>query len=563
MKPILKILSVLFFLYSQAEAQITINFTEEEATVTVPETVTGVIYSVTGTNVVIFSSNTTDEYIYSVSGSCSDGSLSLRGSYKLTLELNGINLTNNHGGAAIYENCGKRSAVIIKGGTVNTLSDAATNTQKAAIYFEGHPEFEGGGTLNVSGKAKHAIASKEYMELKATTGTINILEAASDGIHCGKGKVNNEHNYFKMKGGTVNIMNVGSDGIDADDYGTIHIQGGSLSINVDADAKALKADSILNISGGDISIHAKGTDSDALRANYAVNISGGDINIVLEGDGTKGIKSKCETESTVNNGGNVNISGGYINILALGDNFTDATGDVTTCTGASIDGNLNLTAGELHITTMGEEAKDLSVKGTESIADNTLFTSSSPWKVNPYSYLYDMTVYCIVKLNGTALNDYTNKSIGAFSGDQCIGIAIFDTNSFGTMRLYSNTATIDGTLSFRLHDYDTNTEFELTANQDVTFTSDTYYGLPSNPVILSSDLNYYGDANCDKQVDISDVVAVVNYVLNGSAPDNATFEPLNADVNEDGIIDISDVVGIVNMILNAEPLRPRTGSSSR
>ena len=96
-----------------------------------------------------------------------------------------------------------------------------------------------------------------------------------------------------------------------------------------------------------------------------MNISGGDINIVLEGDGTKGIKSKCETESTVNNGGDVNVSGGYINILALGDNFTDTMGDVTTCTGASIDGNLNLTAGELHITTMGEEAKDLSVKGTE------------------------------------------------------------------------------------------------------------------------------------------------------------------------------------------------------
>ena len=550
MKPFLKILSTLFFLSAPAVAQVTINYTEDGATVNVPETVKGVVHSVTGTNVIIFSSNTTDELTYSVSGTCSDGSLSIRGSYKFTLELNGINLTNNHGGAAIYENCGKRVAVVIKEGTVNTLSDAATNTQKAALYFGGHPEFEGGGTLNVSGKARHAIVSKEYMELKANTGTINILEAVSDGIHCGKGKVNNEHNYFKMKGGTVNIANVGGDGIDADDFGTIHIKNGTLNISVGDDSKALKADSILNISGGDINIYAKGADSDALRANYAVNISGGDIDIVLGGDGTKGIKSKCETASTVNNGGNVNISGGNISILALGNNFTDATGDVSKCVGASIDGNLNLTAGELHITTMGDEAKDLAVKGTETIADGTVFTTQSPWKVNPYDYLYDMTAYCIVKQNATTLDNYTNKAIGAFLGDQCIGIAIFDNNTYGTMHLYSNTATTDEPLTFRLYDYDTGNTYELTATEDVTFTSDANYGSPSEPIILTYRLNYPGDANCDGQVDISDVVTVVNYVLSGSASDNTSFDHQNADMNEDGNIDISDVVSIVNMILN-------------
>ena len=61
----------------------------------------------------------------------------------------------------------------------------------------------------------------------------------------------------------------------------------------------------------------------------------------------------------------------------------------------------------------------------------------------------------------------------------------------------------------------------------------------------------YGDANGDGSVDISDVVVIVNYILNsGSVSGKFVFE--NADVNNDGAVDISDVVGVVNMILNGE-----------
>ena len=67
---------------------------------------------------------------------------------------------------------------------------------------------------------------------------------------------------------------------------------------------------------------------------------------------------------------------------------------------------------------------------------------------------------------------------------------------------------------------------------------------------VASEVNYLGDANGDGDVDISDVVAVVNYILNDGATGNFVFE--NADVNGDGTVDISDVVGVVNMILNGE-----------
>ena len=65
---------------------------------------------------------------------------------------------------------------------------------------------------------------------------------------------------------------------------------------------------------------------------------------------------------------------------------------------------------------------------------------------------------------------------------------------------------------------------------------------------------YYGDANGDGDVDISDVVAVVNYILNGGATGAFVLE--NANVNGDEGVDISDVVGVVNMILNGEK-KPR------
>ena len=53
-----------------------------------------------------------------------------------------------------------------------------------------------------------------------------------------------------------------------------------------------------------------------------------------------------------------------------------------------------------------------------------------------------------------------------------------------------------------------------------------------------------GDVNRDGNVDISDVVALVNIILNSSSDYQA-----EADLNNDGDIDISDVVALVNIIL--------------
>lgn len=56
-----------------------------------------------------------------------------------------------------------------------------------------------------------------------------------------------------------------------------------------------------------------------------------------------------------------------------------------------------------------------------------------------------------------------------------------------------------------------------------------------------------GDLDCDGSVDITDIVNVVNFILDYSTPD--PFEAWAADFNEDGNIDIFDIILIVNTIL--------------
>jgi hypothetical protein len=69
------------------------------------------------------------------------------------------------------------------------------------------------------------------------------------------------------------------------------------------------------------------------------------------------------------------------------------------------------------------------------------------------------------------------------------------------------------------------------------------YGITVTP---ASSGNLPGDANVDGMVDVADVVAIVNKILEKPA-DN--FNEQAADVNGDGVIDVSDVVGVVNIIL--------------
>lgn len=203
----------------------------------------------------ITASNTTGEITYVLSGSSADGEFYLDGSYKCTVELNGLTLTNPAGPAINLQN-GKRIELSAKSGTVNTLADGANDTYNGTLHCKGHLKLKGKGTLNVTGNSRHGVYSKEYCEVKNLT--LNITGAVKDGLHCKE--------YFLMESGTLSISGVQDDAIQVEvsdvtaktgittdhedeDSGNFYQEGGAITLS-NYQGKAVKTDGTLTLSGG-------------------------------------------------------------------------------------------------------------------------------------------------------------------------------------------------------------------------------------------------------------------------------------------------------------------------
>ena len=343
------------------------------------------------------------EITYNLSGSSSDGEFYMSGSYKATIELNGLTLTNTtplNSGAAVHIQNGKRIKVKVVTGTTNTLTDAASGSQKGCLYIKGHAEFAQKGTLNVVGNKKHGIKTGEYFTIKNST--INVTSAAGDGINC--------EQYFLMESGNITISGTSDDGIQCDiedtttgptgektdhedeDSGNIYISGGTIDINCSAiAAKGIKGEGDMNISGGTITVMTTGNgewdseDSETkaacgLSCDGNMNISGGTLNLTATGSGGKGMK--CDGVMTISDGTiTVVTSGGlyYNNGSTENTNYTGDTdrissnyysspkgikAGVKTQNGNSYtcSGGLNIKGGTISVTTSGRNGEGIESK---------------------------------------------------------------------------------------------------------------------------------------------------------------------------------------------------------
>lgn len=314
--------------------EITVTYNGASASVDIPASVAAdVTASVSGAHVTLTNTNVSNEVEVVLSGSSTDGSLTYVGSYKCTIQLNGLDLTSQTGSPLDIQ-CGKRVSLELPSGTVNTLADAASGTQDACLYCKGHLEIEGGGTLNLTGNARHALKTKEYLQLKKSTGTINILKAASDGIHAGQ--------YFLMNGGTVKIdANTLGDGIQAEitNDPTEEMNGQML------------------IKGGTITIEVAGEDCEGLKADSLITISGGTINITASGNGSRGIETDTNIIISENDATTA------ITVAATGGlcTNTEHTDDPHRCMGIKADGNLTVTGGTITVTNTGKKSRGIRV----------------------------------------------------------------------------------------------------------------------------------------------------------------------------------------------------------
>ena len=420
---------------SVTDNTVSVSYSTATATVTVAGNVAQYVTpTVAGAHVsIVQSAEVSDdvcgEITYTLAGSSTDGEFSMEGSYKASLELNGLTLTNPSGAPLNIQN-GKRIDLSVKKGTENTLTDAASGDWKGCIVCKGHLELKGKGTLNVYGNTAHAIYAKEYVEMKNCT--VNVLSAVKDGINCNQ--------YFLMESGSLTVSGVADDGVqvsykddtdrEAEDTGSLTIAGGTVNIAVTGTAtKGLKAEGDLTVTDGTITIITSGggtwdTDdqktkaASCISADGNIQIDGGTLTLTSSGSGGKGING--DGTLTIN-GGSVTVSttGGmyaYVNGTEY-NNYTGNTDNLdsdykSSPKGMKIDGNVEINGGTINVTTTGNGAEGIESKAVLTINDGTIVVNAYDDAINSSSHMYikggDITV---VASNNDGLDSNGNMYI--------------------------------------------------------------------------------------------------------------------------------------------------------
>ena len=408
-KFLISVMALVFGVTAMAQSDYSVNvvYSDDTATVSVGDSASQYL-TVTqqGAHVsIVQGSDLASEITYNLSGTSTDGGFYMAGSYKATVELNGLTLTNVsavYSGAAVHIQNSKRINVKVVTGV-----DAASGSQKGCLYIKGHAEFKQYGTLNVVGNVKHAIKAGEYITLK--NATLNVTSAVGDGISCNQ--------YFMMESGTINISGTEDDGIqcdiDGDDHedensGNIYISGGTITINcagiaakgiksagdifindeavidvtttgkgmwdtVDLETKAaccISADRNITIDDGTLTLTATGSGGKGMKCDSILTISGGDITISTSG----GLYyNNGSTENTNYTGNTDHISSSYYSSpkgIKAGLKTEVGTNSYT------YSGAIVIHGGKIKVTTTGTNGEGIESKNTLDIYGGEIYVNS-------------------------------------------------------------------------------------------------------------------------------------------------------------------------------------------
>lgn len=478
---------------------------------------------------IVQSEDLAEEITYTLAGTSADGGFYMEGSYKATIELNGLTLTNQsatYSGAAVHIQNGKRIKVKPLTGTTNTLVDAASGAQKGCLYIKGHAEFAQKGTLNVTSNVKHAIKTGEYFTIKNTT--INVLGAVGDGISCNE--------YFLMESGTINISGTQDDGIQCDldgtestgeltdhedeDSGNIYLQGGTINVSVTADkAKAIKSEGDMTITGGTITCTTSGGgvwDTDELKTKAAACLSADGnmtvsgeavLNLTSTGAGGKGISVDGTLTfnggtTTVSTSGNALVasSSGSLSVITNSrnlDNYT--TSYKSSPKGIKADGAILINDGIINVTTTGAGGEGIESKDYINITGGQVIVNASDDAINA-AYLKndqkqwvsgsgDLTItggYIFARSTGndgmdsngdTKISGGIIYAIGASGGEMAI-----DANTEEQKKLYITGGTI-----FALGNLENGASITGgTCKQTTSWTGNTWYALYNGSTLVGA-----------------------------------------------------------------------------
>ena len=312
---------------------------------------------------------------YVVSGTTTNGSLTILGDKKYAVKFSGVNITNPDS-AALNLLSGKRAFIILADGTTNTLADGTGGAQEGALYCKGKLLFNGSGQLSVTGNTNNGIHSADYIVFNEgnnvyVKSTANHGVKAKDGVFINGGILNvevsaaaakgiNSESHVIVNGGRTTVLTTGNGYYDTDDReakgaagikadSTFTINAGELrlkstgsggkGINADGNAifnggnvyvlttgsqyrsnndtaspKGIKADGAISVSGGRIWVRTSGTNGEGIETKNTLNVTGGEVALYAYDD-------------AINSKGDMTISSGYVFAQGRNNDGLDANGN--------------------------------------------------------------------------------------------------------------------------------------------------------------------------------------------------------------------------------------------
>ena len=269
---------------------------------------------------------------FEVTGTLDDGQIVIDTEEKVKLRLSGMSLTNKNGSAVYVKNADK-AYITLTDNTENTLTDGENYTsgdenEKGCITSRDNLEIKGSGSLSVNGNYNHGIFSSNSIEIGNGNITVN---AKNDGIHA--------NDTLAISGGTVNVTAEG-DGLQAEEI--LDISDGEVNVTTTGEVKA----STSNDFGGrgemkdlsqmtddeiqsmreqmnnnqftqtEESDDSDDTSSKGIKADWMLDISGGEVTV-------------NSTDHAIHCASDINITGGTLNLSSESKKGISGHGDVT------------------------------------------------------------------------------------------------------------------------------------------------------------------------------------------------------------------------------------------
>lgn len=362
----------------------------------------GVIATTSGANVSITSA--AENIIYCLSGTSNNGSIAFTSMMGFTLVLRNLNLTSGAipaiginsavnvtmpliGTSTIADGSGTQDAAFWTDGSITTSGTGTlvvTGNRKHAFDIEG-TLIHSTGTLKVNNAQSDAFHIDGDF-LVSGNSVIQIAQTAADGFDI-TGNVN-------IQGGNITINAPGIAGRGLRTKGILNMSNGTLDITATGDTtRAIKATGKANITGGNITLDIQGygahgissdtevaisgtpiinitsssLDGKGIKSDSLINISGGTVTVTHTGNQSKGIKADNI----------INISGGNITVNSNGT-YVLTNGEMSYCTGIKGDNDINISGGTVNITcsTSNNGGKCISSDTDVTISGGTITLSA-------------------------------------------------------------------------------------------------------------------------------------------------------------------------------------------